>query len=163
MLCRDEQHHRSTRTPDSRSSGALSCVLPSICSQTSSMMASTHVYRAMERAPLTVIPYKPKPRKPSNHNIRNNYPKPSARQPSRLNISQTVDSGESAETPLFDYSGLEKKVGDCVAAARDAVSSGDNAESARGMCADPLFLNDHLSLTMSSRLDKTRKRASGEI
>jgi hypothetical protein len=126
-------------------------------------MASTHVYRAMEIAPLTVIPYKPKPQKPANHNIRNHHPKPSVRQPSRLNTSQIVDSGESAETPLFESSGLEKKVGDCVAAARDAVSSGDNPESSRGMCADPLFLNYPLSLTMSSRLDETRKRASGEI
>lgn len=127
-------------------------------------MASTHVYRAMEIAPLTVIPYKPKLQKPSNHNIRNPHPKPSLRQPSPLNISQTVDSGESsAEMPFFESSGLQKKVGDCVAAARDAVSSGDDEESARGMCADPLFLNYRLSLTMSSRLDETRKHASGEI
>lgn len=125
-------------------------------------MASTHVYRAMEIAPLTVIPYKPKPQKPSNQNIRNPHPKPSVRKPSRLNISQIVGSGESGETPFFESSRLEKKVGDYVAAARDAIGPGDDPESARGMCADPLFLNYSLSLTMSSRLDETSKHASGE-
>ena len=125
-------------------------------------MASTHIYRAMERAPLTVIPYKPKPQKPSN--LRNPHPKHSVKQPSPLNIFQTVDSGESsAEMPFFKSIMLEKKVGDCVAAARDAVTSGDDPESARGISADPLFLRYRLSLTMSSRLDETRKHASGEI
>ena len=127
-------------------------------------MASTHVYRAVEIAPLTVIPYKPKPQKPSNRNIRNSPPKPSVREPSPLNISQTIDSGESfAETLFFESSGLEKKVGDCVAAARDAVGSGDDPGSTRGMCAYPLFPIYRLSLTMSSRLDQTRKHASSEI
>ena len=49
------QHHRTTRTPDSRSSGALSYALSSICSLPSNLMTFICVYRVMEMPPFTVI------------------------------------------------------------------------------------------------------------
>jgi hypothetical protein len=156
-LSRDVLHHRSTRTPDS-CSGALSYSLSSICSQPSNLMASTHVYRAMGLAP-PFIPYIPKP---FNRSVCKPPSKTLVRQPSSLNASQTADSSESsAETLLSGNNLLEKRAGICEAVARDAVGCGDDPDSARGMCSDPLSSN-RLSLTISSRPDKKRKRVSSD-
>jgi hypothetical protein len=124
-------------------------------------MAFTHVYHAMGIAPLTVIPYKPKVQKPSNRNVHNLPSKPFVRQPSSLNASQGIDSGELSAETLPDSSWLAKNAENCAAAAGNAVGPGDDPKSARGMRSDALFPSNRLSLTIS-RPDETRKRVRGE-
>jgi hypothetical protein len=136
-------------------SGALSCAV-SIFSQPSHPMAFTHVYRAM--APLTVIPYKPKLQKPSNHNVHCIPSKPFVRQPSSLTASQGIDSGESSASAS---SLLARNAENCGAAAGNAVCPGDDPKSARGMRSDYLFHGNRLSLTIS-RTDGGRNRVTGE-
>ena len=118
-------------------------------------MAFTHVYRAMEMDPLTVIPYKPKLQKPSNRNTYCIPSKPFVRQPSSLTAFQGIDSGESSASAS---SLLVKNAENCGSAAGNAVCPGDDPKSARGMSSD---YSNRLSLTIS-RLDEGRKRVSGE-
>jgi hypothetical protein len=146
------------KNPDSHSE-ALYYAPSSICSQPSNLMASTHVYRAMGIATSPFIPYKPKP---SNHSVRKPPSNPSVRQPSSLNTSHAADSSESlAKTLSSGNNLLEKRARICEAETRDAVGCGDDPDSARGMCSDPLSSN-RLSLTISSRPDKKRKHVRSD-
>jgi hypothetical protein len=67
---------RTYKNSRSSPSGALSYAVSSIFSQPSHLMAFTRVYRSMEIAPLTVIPYKPKLQKPFNRNVHSSTSKP---------------------------------------------------------------------------------------
>lgn len=104
--------------------------------QPSHPMAFTHVYRAMEMAPLTVIPYKPKLQKPSNRNVHNLPSKPFVRLSSSLKASQGIDSGELSAGTLSESSWLAKDAENCEAAAGKAKGPGDDPKSARGMRSD---------------------------
>ena len=109
--CRDCPEMFNTniyKNPRFPRSEALSYAISSIFSQPSNPMAFTHVYRLMEIAPLTVIPYKPKLQKPSNRNVHNLPSKPFVRQPSSLNASQGIDSGESSAETLPESNWLAK-------------------------------------------------------
>jgi hypothetical protein len=99
-------------------------------------MAFTHVYRAMEIPSLTVIPYEPKPQKPSNSNVHNLPSKPFVRQPNSLNASKRTDSGESLVRMLPKSSLLVKDGENCEAAAGNAVSRGNSPKCAQGMRSD---------------------------
>jgi hypothetical protein len=125
-------------------------------------MAFTHVYRAMEIAPLIVIPYKPKLQKPSNRIIHNIPSKPLIRQPSSFNASRRTDPAELTAETLPESSWVAKKnAEDSEAAAGNAVALGDGPRSARGMRSDCLLPSDRLDLTIS-RLDEAHKYVGSE-
>ena len=155
----DVQHDRSIRTPDSRPSRVLSGVLSSIWSLLLSSMISTHLYHTMEIAPLTIIPYKPKPQKPLNHNVHNPLSKPLVKQPNSLHTFQAIDSVKSStETPLRKNGSPEKETRGCEAAARHVGGPGEDPDSGRGMCSDLLSGSILLRLITSSRLDEVYRR-----
>jgi hypothetical protein len=111
-------------------------------------MAFTHVYRAMEIAPLTVIPYKPKLQKPAIRNVHTLPSKPCVRQSSSLNASQGIDSGESPAETSPECSWLVKNAEDCRVAAGNAVGPVNDPKSAEGTHLDRLFPSNRLNLTI---------------
>jgi hypothetical protein len=131
--CSNSRIYKNPRLPPS---GVLSYTVSSIFSQPSYPMAFTHVYRAMDIAPLTVIPYKPKLQKPSNRNVHNLPSKPLVRQPSSVNTSQGIDSGELSVETLLERTRLVKKVEDCEAIPGNPVSPSDDSKSAQGIRLD---------------------------
>lgn len=126
--------------------GALSCTVSSISSKISLPMVLTHVHRAVEIVPFTVIPYKPKMRKPSNRSDHNRPSKPLAFQPITLKVSHGTDSNKSAETSPEDR-WLRKNTGDPGVPARNAVALADDPKSAEGTSSDRLLPSDRLNLT----------------
>jgi hypothetical protein len=66
------------------------CACEQSCLDAEIQLAFAHVYRNMDIAPLTVIPYKPKLKKSSHRNARSLSYKPVVLQPSSLNASQRL-------------------------------------------------------------------------
>ena len=136
MDCPEMFKARIYKNPQFPPSGASSCAVSSIFNQPSHPMAFTHVYRAIEITPLTVIPYKPKLQKPSNRNVHNPTSKLSISQPSSINAFQGIDLGKLSVEMLHDSSWLAKNAEDCEATAGNAVGPGDDPKSAPGMRSD---------------------------
>jgi hypothetical protein len=134
------------KNPQFPPSGSLSCTVSSIFRKTSHPMALTHVHRAVEIVPFTVIPYKPKMRKPSNRSDHNRPSKPLALQPITPKVSHGTDSNKSAETSPEDR-WLTKNTGDPGVSARNAVALVDARKSAEGTSSGRLLPSDRLNLT----------------
>lgn len=101
-------------------------------------MTSTRVCQAMEIAPFTVIPYKPKPQQPFSRNVHKLRPKPLVKRPSSLFASQAIDLEAWTKTLLDEDDLLEKEASHFKVTTRHAGSTGDELGSGRGMLSDLL-------------------------
>lgn len=99
--CPEIEHHTSTKPYDSHFFiQFFSMFFFSTYGQSSGHMASTHIYRPMEMAPFTVIPFIPNSQKPFNRSIYKPPSKSSIRQPTPLNVSQAIVLGELSSATL---------------------------------------------------------------
>lgn len=120
------------KNPQFPPSGAVSCAASSIFSQISHAMALTHVLRATEIAPFTVIPYKPKTQKPSKRIDHSAPPKPLALQTGALKASHRIDLNNLCAETSLESKLLTKDASDHGAAARNAVGRLNDLKAVEG-------------------------------